>query len=72
LIRREARVKLAGLADLRIAKSRVGCSPCLMRDPKKMPASHRHGCEEVAYLRGFLDDNGVTVSEYTIYLASCR
>ena len=47
-----------------------------------MPANHRHerhhrhGCEEVAYLRGFFDDDehddGETVPEYTINPPSCR
>jgi hypothetical protein len=39
LIRREARVKLAGLPDLRIAKSRVGCHQPLLNEgpPRKCP-----------------------------------
>ena len=67
MIRREARVKLAGLLDPHIAMGRVDCSPCLMRDPKKMPANHRHkrhhrhGSEEVAYLSLFFHDDGMTL-----------
>jgi hypothetical protein len=82
LIRREARVKLAGVPDLRIAKSRVGCHQPLPNEgpPREYPQTIVMSViiviEEVAYLRGFLDDDehddGVTVREYTINLPPCR